>query len=67
MIQVSLTLIGQPGLGHFFRYRHLVLRQRRRKMTNTAPTNLNAIQVARQPTFINAQLYSTCDQQEGQK
>jgi hypothetical protein len=51
-------LLGQQGLGHFFR---------RRNMKNTAPTTLSAIQVASQSTCINAQLYSTCDYQEGQK
>jgi hypothetical protein len=38
-----------------------ILRQRRRKMTLTAPTTLSAIQAASPATFINAQLYSTCD------
>jgi hypothetical protein len=33
-----------------------ILRQRRRKMTNTAPTTPCAIQAASQSTFINAQL-----------
>ncbi len=48
MFQVSLLLIGQQGLVNFFRYRSLlpigwrivlvhILRQRRRKTTNTAP------------------------------
>ncbi len=48
------------GLGHFFRHRPLlpigwktvqILRRRRRKMTNTAPTTLSAIQAASQSTF----------------
>jgi hypothetical protein len=48
-IQVSLLLISQQGLGHFFRYRPLlpfgwrivqILRHRRRKTTNIAPTAL---------------------------
>jgi hypothetical protein len=68
LVQVSLLLIGQQGLGHSFRYLPLLLigwrtvqfvRQRQRKRTNTEPTALNAIQVASQITFINAQLYST--------
>jgi hypothetical protein len=37
-----------------------IVRQRWRKMTNTAPTTLSAIQAASQSTFITAQLYSTC-------
>jgi hypothetical protein len=44
-----------------------ILRQRRRKTTNTAPTTLSAIQAASQSPFINEQLYSTCDKQEWQK
>jgi hypothetical protein len=31
------------------------------KMSNTAPTTLSAVQAASQSTFINAQLYCTCD------
>jgi hypothetical protein len=62
--QVSLLLIGQQGLEHFFRYRSLlligwivqILRQPRSKTTNTAPTTLSAMQAASQSTFINAQL-----------
>jgi hypothetical protein len=51
LVQVSLLLIGQQGLGHFFRYRPLlpigwrivqILHQRRRKTTNTAPITLSA-------------------------
>ncbi len=34
---------------------------RRRNTTNTAPTTLRAIQADRQSTFINTQLYSTCE------
>jgi hypothetical protein len=55
-----LLLIGQQGLGHFFRSFPIgwktvqIVRQRRRKMTNTALTNLNAIQAASQSTFANA-------------
>jgi hypothetical protein len=65
-----LLLIGQHGLGDFFRYQPLlpigwsieqILRQRLRKTTNTAPTTLSAIQAAGQSTFINEQLYFTCD------
>ncbi len=57
------------GSGHFFRYRPLlpigwrivqILRQRRRKTTNTAPTTLTAIQASSQSTLINAQLYFIC-------
>jgi hypothetical protein len=33
-----------------------ILRQRRRKTTNTAPTTRSAIRTASQPNFINAQL-----------
>ncbi len=49
LVQVSLLLIGQQAWGHFFRYRSLlpigkrsvqIVRQRRRKITNTAPTTL---------------------------
>jgi hypothetical protein len=49
---LSLLLIGQQGLVDFFRYRPLlpigwrivqILRQRRRKTTNTAPTTLSVI------------------------
>ncbi len=65
LVQVFLLLIGQQGLGDFFRYRSLlpigwrivqILRQRR-----TAPTTLSAIQAASKSTFINEQLYFTCD------
>jgi hypothetical protein len=73
LTQVSLPLIGligQQDFVYFFRYRPLLpfgwrivqtLRQRRGKTTKTAPTTLSAIQVASQSTFINEQLYSTCD------
>ncbi len=52
LVQVSVLLIGQQGLGHFFRYRPLlpigwrtvqIVRQRRRKITNAASTTLSAI------------------------
>ncbi len=64
LVQVSLLLIGQQGLEHFFRYRSLpligwivqILRQPRSKTTNTSPTTLSAIQVASQFTFVNAKL-----------
>jgi hypothetical protein len=36
-----------------------IVRQHQRKITNTAPATLSAIQAASQSTFINAQLYST--------
>jgi hypothetical protein len=67
LVQVSLLLFGQQGLGHFFRYWSLIpiswrivqiLHQRQRKTTNTAPTTPSAIQAASQSTFINTQLYS---------
>ncbi len=50
--------IGQQGLADFFRYRPLlpigwktvqILRQRRRKTTNTAPTTLSAICTSSKP------------------
>jgi hypothetical protein len=44
-----------------------ILRQRQGKTANTAPTILGAIQAASQSTFINEQIYSTCDWQEWQK
>ncbi len=55
---------------HFVRYRPLlpigwrivqIVRQRRRKMANTAPTTLCAIQAASYSTLFKAQLYSICD------
>ncbi len=58
--RVSLLLIGQQGLEHFFSYRPLlpigwrivhILRQRRRKTTNTAPTTLSAISSSKQIYF----------------
>jgi hypothetical protein len=68
---VSLPLIGQQGLGHFFRYWPLlpigwrivqIVLQRRRKMTNSAPTTiLSEIQAASKSALINAKLYSTFD------
>ncbi len=76
LIQVSLLLTGQQGLVDFFRYRPLhpigwrivqILHQRRRKTSNTAPTNPSAIQASSQSTFINEKLYSTWDLQEIQK
>ena len=57
-IQISLLLIGQQDLGHFFRYRPLfpigwrivqILRQRRRKTTNAESATLGAIQKASNP------------------
>ncbi len=62
LVQVSLLLIGQQSLGHFFRYRPLlligwrivqILRQRRRITTHAAPTTLSAIQVASQSSLIS--------------
>jgi hypothetical protein len=70
LVQVSLLHIGRKGLIDFFRYRPLLpigwrivqlLRQRRRITTNTAPIALGAIQASSQSTFINAQLYLTCE------
>jgi hypothetical protein len=70
LIQVSFLLIGPQGLVDFFRYRPLlpigwrilqILRQRRRKTTNTAPAALSDIEASSQSTFINEQLYCTCD------
>jgi hypothetical protein len=58
LVQVSLLLIDQQGLGHFFRYQPLVpiccrtvqivqiVCQHWRKVTNTAPATLRAIQEA---------------------
>ena len=70
LVQISLPLIGQQGLGDFFRYRPLlpigwrivqILRLRQRKTTNTAPITLSAKQEPSQSAFINEQLYSTCN------
>jgi hypothetical protein len=63
-----LAFIGEQSLIHFFLlpigWRIVqILRQRRRKTTNTAPTTLSAIQTASQSTLINELLYSTCDYQ----
>jgi hypothetical protein len=53
LVQVSLLLIGQQGLGHFFREQPWLLigrrtvhvvRQCQRKMSNAAPTTHGAIQ-----------------------
>jgi hypothetical protein len=64
--------MGQ-GLGDFFRHQPLlliglkivqILRQSQRKTINTAPDTLSAIQAASQSTFVNEQLYSTCDKLE---
>jgi len=62
LVQVSLLLFGQQGLGHFFMYQPLlpigwrivqILHQRWMETTNTAPTILSAIQAASQCTFID--------------
>ncbi len=59
-----MLLDGQQGLVDFFMYRPLlpigwgieqILRQRRKKTTNTAPTSLSAVQVASQFILINEQ------------
>jgi hypothetical protein len=69
LVQVSLLLIGQQGFERFFKYRpfpclSLEMLHRRRKMTNTVLTTFNALQAASQSTFINTQLYSTCDKNQ---
>ncbi len=60
LVQISSLLLGQQSLGHFFRYRPLlpigwrilqILSHHRRKITNTEPTTLSAIQAASQSTF----------------
>jgi hypothetical protein len=65
VIRVSLLLIGQQDLGHFFGYRPLlpigrrivqILCQRWRKTANTAPTTLSAIQASSQSSFVNERL-----------
>jgi hypothetical protein len=60
IVQVSLLLIGQQSLGHFFKLRPLLPSGRDlgdcficfMPMTNKAPTTLSAIQAASQSTFI---------------
>jgi hypothetical protein len=47
------------GMGPCFPLAGGLLRQSRRKMTNTTRTTLSATQTANQSTFINAILYST--------
>jgi hypothetical protein len=74
LVQVSLLLIGRQGLVDFFRYRLLVpigwriaqflcLRRRNHDQYSANPS-LSAIQALSQFTFINEQLYFTCDKQE---
>ncbi len=62
LIQDSFLTIVKQGLIDFCRYRFLlpigwrsvpILRQRRRKTTNTAPTTLSATQASSQSPFIN--------------
>jgi hypothetical protein len=69
LVQVSLLLIGQQGLGHFFRYRSLLfigwrivqlLRQRRSKTTNTTSTTLSAIQLQQANLFLSMHKYMYC-------
>jgi hypothetical protein len=57
LVQVSLLLIGQQGLGDLFRYRPLlpidwritqILRQRRRNTTNTAPITVLLVRYKQQ-------------------
>jgi hypothetical protein len=76
LVQISLILIGQQGLGHVFTYRPLlpigwrivqILRQLRRKTTNTAPATFSAIQASSQSTFIDAQLYSMINRNDKNK
>jgi hypothetical protein len=59
LVQVSLLIISS-GIGPCFPcigWRIVqILRQRRRKTTNTATTTLSAIQAASQSTFVNTQL-----------
>jgi hypothetical protein len=54
LVQVFLLPIGQQGLQHFFLLPNgwrivQILRQRRRKTTNTVPTTLSAIQAQANP------------------
>ncbi len=72
LTQVSLLLIGQQDQVDFFRYWPFLPHWLAKcanfmptpgKKTNTALTTLSAsaIQAASQSTFINEQIYSTCD------
>jgi hypothetical protein len=61
LIQVSLLLTGQQCLGDFFRYQPFlpigwiivqIFRQRQRKIINTEPAILGAIQASSQSTLF---------------
>jgi hypothetical protein len=74
--QISLLSIGQQGVGHVFRYRPLlpiawmivqIIRQRRRKTTNTATATFSAIPASSQSTFVDAQLYSMINRNDKNK
>ncbi len=76
LVQISLILIGQQGLGHVFTCRPLltigwrivqILRKRRRKTTNAAPATFSAIQAASQSWFVDAQLYSMINSNDKNK
>jgi hypothetical protein len=65
LIQVSLLLTGQQGLGDFFRYQPFlpigwnivqILRQRQRKIINTEPAILGAIQASSQSTLFEVSM-----------
>ncbi len=53
--------VSRDGFGFWWHEWLQILRQRLRNTSNTAPTTLRAIQAANLSTFINEQLYSTCD------
>jgi hypothetical protein len=61
LVQVSLLLIGQQGLGHCVQVPTgwRVLQILRQRPTNSASTTLSAIQAASQSTFNNIQLLYT--------
>jgi hypothetical protein len=68
LVQVSLLLIGQQGLGHFLqvsaRASHWLEEFENCTLTPEENEKYSAnhqIQAASQSTFINGQLYSTCD------
>jgi hypothetical protein len=67
LVQISLLLIGQQGLGNFLEYRGLlpigwravqIVRQHRRKMKSKAPTTRSAIQAASKFTFMILSMHS---------
>jgi hypothetical protein len=60
LVQVSLLLIGQQGLGHFFRYQPLLpIGWRTPTPEETPPTTLSAIQAASQSTFSMLSTYTS--------